>query len=381
MSSRSILVQVNNAKGEPWTKVLSGETAGQAKQRIGLEGICLENSTGLALCDDDLITVDGQPYVFKTFQQQHSVEEYQPVLEFAKKQMDAQTEDKKSMSKAGYTFARQLLNGMGIRIRTDSVNCEEGSSANPIPYDWTVETKHNQSARPAKQYKTPGALNWFVENFLPPNEMLGVKVVTGHPLPALKGNKKKSRGKGDVVIGKKLELEVTEDAYDFAFGLIELRQDIYPINKGQNVLELASVCTISRVERNCALLATDCNSQWELYWFEDTKTIVRRVYQHGRKCWEDFKALLDVAEMKTLKPPSKIPPVLPNYEEALDDEAAEVLDEQNLDGFEIGDSKLAAVDRHAQLNELANWLGDLYGERPVIPKWATAERKCPNYYD
>ena len=95
---------------------------------------------------------------------------------------------------------------------------------------------------------------------------------------------------------------------------------------------------------------------------------------------EDFKALLDVAEMKTLKSPSKIPPVLPNYEEALDDEEAEGLDEQNLEGFEVGDSKLAAVDRHAQLNELANWLGDLYGERPVIPEWATAERNCPNYY-
>ena len=96
--------------------------------------------------------------------------------------------------------------------------------------------------------------------------------------------------------------------------------------------------------------------------------------------WEDFKAILDQAESKTLEPPSKIPPVLPNYEHPMDDEAAEGLDEQNLDGFEVKDTKVAAVDRHARLNELANRLGDLYGERPVVPKWATAERNCPNYY-
>uniref|UniRef100_A0A7S3DUH0 Uncharacterized protein n=1 Tax=Entomoneis paludosa TaxID=265537 RepID=A0A7S3DUH0_9STRA len=221
-----------------------------------------------------------------------------------------------------------------------------------------------------------------VDNFLAHHdEILGLKVVTGHPLPVLKGNGKKSSGKGDLVIGKKLELEATNDAYDFALGLIELTQDIYPINKAQNVLELASVCTISKVGRNCALLATDCGTKWELYMFEDTKTIVRRVYRHGGKCWEDFKALLDQAETKTLEPPSKITPVLPNFEMPVDDQGVEDLDEQNLEGFQVlGDTKVAAVDRHAQLNELANWLEDLYGERPAIPEWARAERSCPNYY-
>jgi hypothetical protein len=285
------------------------------------------------------------------------------------------------MSKADYTFARQLLKGMSIRVRIDSVNFEKGSSENPIPYDWTVETKHNQTVRPGEHCKTPGAMKWFVESFLANDKVLGLKVVTGHPLPVLEGNEKKSGGKGDLVIGKKLELLATNDPYDFAFGLIELKQDNQQIEKSQNVLELASVCTISRVGQNCALLSTDCGSKWELYWFEDTKTIVRRVYKHGRKCWEDFKALLDDAEIKILEPPSKIPPVLPNYEDASDNEEAQDLDEQNMDGFEVVvDTKLAAVDRHAQLNELANWLGDVYGERPVIPKWAMAERNCPNYY-
>jgi hypothetical protein len=63
------LVQVNNAKGEQWTKILSGETAAQAKHRIQLKGT-LENSAGLALCNDDLITEDEAPYVFKEALQQ-----------------------------------------------------------------------------------------------------------------------------------------------------------------------------------------------------------------------------------------------------------------------------------------------------------------------
>ena len=62
-------MQVNNAKGEPLTKILSGETAAQAKKRISSEGI-LENSDGLALTDDDRITEEGAPYVFKAQQLQ-----------------------------------------------------------------------------------------------------------------------------------------------------------------------------------------------------------------------------------------------------------------------------------------------------------------------
>lgn len=95
-----------------------------------------------------------------------------------------------------------------------------------------VETnKQNQTVRPGEHYKTPGAMNWFVGDFLAHDEVLGLKVVTGRPLPDLEAGQKKASGKGDLVIGKKGELEATSD------GLIELREEIYPINKAQNVLE------------------------------------------------------------------------------------------------------------------------------------------------
>lgn len=58
-------VQVNYEAGEPFTKILSGETAAQAIKRLRREGI-LENSDGLALADDDHIRVEEAPYIFKS---------------------------------------------------------------------------------------------------------------------------------------------------------------------------------------------------------------------------------------------------------------------------------------------------------------------------
>lgn len=187
------------------------------------------------------------------------------------------------------------------------------------------------------------------------------------------------------MIGKKEELQVTSDPYDFAFGLVELKQDIYPINKGQNVLELASLATISRVDRNCSLLATDCNKKWELYWFENQKTVVRGTYRSGRKCWEDFHALLDTAESRVLAPPPKNSRlVLPSFQE-IDQSGGEenhhASEGQDLAGFaDAEDEKTKALEREVQLNALADHLGELYGKRPTVPSWARAENTCPNYY-
>ena len=50
-------MQVNDEKGEPLTKKLSGETAAQAKKRLSSAGI-LKNSDGVALIDGDRISVE-----------------------------------------------------------------------------------------------------------------------------------------------------------------------------------------------------------------------------------------------------------------------------------------------------------------------------------
>ena len=306
---------------------------------------------------------------------------FQPVIEFAKQQMDKHTEGR-AFSKAGYTWARLLLSERGIQVRTKELNLDGGQGSEPEGFHWTVETKDNEVVRPGENYKTKGAMDWVLQNFLRSDDIFGLKVVTGSALPELRGHTKKANGKSDLVIGKKAELQIATatDPYDFAFGLIELKQDIYYINKGQNVLELASLATISRVGKNSSLLATDCNTQWELYWFEDERTIVRGVYRSGRKCFEDFRRLLMDAESRVLRPPSRQTRlVLPNFEEHGDEEV-DPDDEQNLDGFGADDPKTKALERQGQLDALADYLGDLYGVRPNVPSWAMAKNTCPDYY-
>ena len=54
------------------------------------------------------------------------------------------------------------------------------------------------------------------------------------------------------------------------------------------------------------------------------------------------------------------------------------MDDQNLEGFEFGDdkdSKNKAVEHQAMLENLANQLAAVYGERPIVPCWA---RLAPN---
>ena len=113
-------------------------------------------------------------------------------------------------------------------------------------------------------------------------------MVTSLPLPLLKANNRSTIGKGDIVIGKKDNLEIAVTPYEQAHGLIELKTSESSINPAQNVLELAAFAKISRIRNNVALLASDCATKWELCYFKDEGTIQRRAYRHGRKCWEDF---------------------------------------------------------------------------------------------
>ena len=119
---------------------------------------------------------------------------YQPALEFAKKQMEEHTE-KKSFSTAGYTFARLLLSERGVFVRTKAVNLENGDGPEPPSFDWTVITNDKNSVRPGEHYKNQQAKEWFIQNFLTPDSVYGLKVVTGNALPELRGYTKKAAGR------------------------------------------------------------------------------------------------------------------------------------------------------------------------------------------
>ena len=307
------------------------------------------------------------------------LQKYEPLLELAKQELESKTEHK-AMSEASYEFARTLLSDRNILVKIEPVNMEEGHTPDPLLYRWTVDTKDNVTLKKGEHQGTPGAKDWFTHNFLQGEDKsgFGLRVVTGQFLPTIKGDRKSVRGKGDLVIGKTAELMIAGSPYDHAYGLVELQTNEYPLKLGQNVLELTALFIISRFGQNVALLATDCNCKWELYFFFDARTIHRRAYKHGRKCWEDFKHLLDSIETRNIQePPRK------RGKQTLPSTAEVQESEQDLAGFEGDheeDGKTKALERHAMLQNLANHLEGIYGERPSIPFWARAEATCPDYY-
>ena len=127
----------------------------------------------------------------------------------------------------------------------------------------------------------------------------------------------------------------------------------------------------SSLKKGVALLATDCNTQWETFHFSDASKIKRNVYTHGRKAWEDFMLLIKSAEDRQCTVKLQL---------------ATLDEEQDLKGWEddLSDrdqKKMKAVEDQAMLERMADHLGDVYGERPTIPWWARAEARVPDYYD
>jgi hypothetical protein len=64
---RMSAVQVNNAKGEPLGKVRIGDTKQEALERLSLSG-GLFDQEDVGLLNDDRITAEGAPYIFKPLQ-------------------------------------------------------------------------------------------------------------------------------------------------------------------------------------------------------------------------------------------------------------------------------------------------------------------------
>ena len=123
--------------------------------------------------------------------------------------------------------------------------------------------------------------------FLSSSSLYDLKEVTGAKLPRVCGNHKSATGKSDVLIGAANHIH-KGSTFDFAMGLVELKTNRYPLKVGQNLLQLLSLSTVSAFKKAVVLLATDCNTRWELFYFSDVHTIKSTVYDHGSKAWDDF---------------------------------------------------------------------------------------------
>jgi len=287
----------------------------------------------------------------------------------------------RDMSKASTQFAQDLVAGLGILVKLEDVNKEAGDIAEPPAYSWTRKTIDGDTVKIGEHQGTPGARNWFRANFLSRDlekEGYVFTVVTGHYLPKLTAGGLAASGKGDMVIGNKTSMQYADSVYEQAAGLIELKTDEYPIKVGQMILELTAFSMISRFGRGVVLLASDCNTKWRLVWFQDYNTICRRNYVSCRKCWMDFQEMIKKAEERSA---AMVPPKKKRLTVVKEDETEEIVD-QDLGGFSHfeDDAKQKAVENEAILHQLSNFLGSLYGERPVVPAWAQAKNVCPDYY-
>ena len=299
------------------------------------------------------------------------------ILEYVR----AAKSEQKEMSKASSQWAQELVGAMGIVVKTEEPNKDTvPNTKEPPGYNWRVITVAGTTVKISEHQGTPGAREWFQSHFLSRDELESKGytciVVTGHGLPTLKAGGKSSSGKGDMVIGKASDIALAFDVYEQVPGLIELKTDEYPIKVGQIILELTAFSQASRFGRGAVLLVSDCNTKWGLAWFQNYNTICRRSYSSGRKCWMDFKEMLLNADERATQ---MEPPLKKRLAMLKEGDGNDV--DQNLEGFEGRPGrKQTAVDNEAYLNQLANYLGDMYGERPVVPEWAKAKNIVPDYY-
>ena len=361
-------VQVNDDRGKALGKVKVGETKLKALERlsrIGQGGLYDKDDVGLL--DDDIITGEGAPYVFKP----SNSAQMEKVMEFVQSEMDDRTKNK-GMSEASTDWAESILASYRVKHdRAKEVVHAVGSFKDPPLYTWTIQTREGETWSKGEHGGTPGALEWLKENFLRSSNFYDLKVVTGAKLPRVKGNRKSATGKTDILIGKTMDIH-EGSTFDFAMGIVELKTDKYPLKVGQNLLELLSFSTASAFKKAVVLLATDCNTKWEVFHFSDVHTITSKVYKHGSKAWDDFLQLLNsVSERDYIDKNSLWISSLPQVAE------------QDLEGFDISDrdrKKAKAEEDESMLEHFADQLGDVYGERPSVPWWARANARIPNYY-
>ena len=142
-----------------------------------------------------------------------------------------------------------------------------GSVKDPPPHKWTVQTTEGETWNEGKYRGTPGALAWLKKSFMVLTAPHELKVVTGANLPKVKGNCRSAKGKTNVSIGNANDIH-NGSTFDFAMGLVELKTNKYPLKVGQNLLvEPLSLSTTSTFKEAVILLATDCTTNWEFFFF------------------------------------------------------------------------------------------------------------------
>jgi len=399
-------VQVNDATGKALTKVKAGETVKIAKLRIGSKGQ-LEDSTGLALLDEDIISVDGEPYMFTP----SKIANYDEVVEYVRAQQAAATVNK-PMSEASIPFATDLLNPLGIGFVTAEVCTETGEKDDADPFDWMKEFADGSISERNEVEATPDFRDWLQKEWLGNDSSWSVELVTGESLPKIKASGKSATGKADLCVGGKLEMQTLTQAktehLPNSWGIVEIKRRSAILKTPQMLLEVVALACISRYRKGVALLGTDGNDKWCIVHFTKYNEVSQQYFRHGRKCLEEYENMLSgingrkeelaKAELAELSdhtqrlssvPEDSYPPRrsidCPSMRLSVANASASGRAEQDLTGFEDGENgtRDKAIENENFLRRLAEALGDLAGgndHRPKLPEWALAKNRIPSYY-
>ena len=202
-------VQVNYATGKALAKIQAGETVKIALLRIGEKGRLLD-SAGLALLDEDIISVDGEPYVFTPFKISDN-DEMAEVIEFVRAQKSAATVNK-PMSEASMPFATDLLDQLGISFVAKDVCTEKGKKDDVDPFNWMNILADGRVIERTEVEATPDFRDWLHGQWLGHDSSWSIELVTGERLPKIKASGVSATGKADLCVGAKLDMQTLKKA-------------------------------------------------------------------------------------------------------------------------------------------------------------------------
>ena len=397
-------VPVIREEGKLLTKIRVGDSKLQALQRLGQKTGILEDNEGIALLDDDVITAEGAPYVFKRLEQHpstqnHSEEIKQRVQHIETMMIESKTEEK-DMSTANTEFATDLLTGLSISWRATVPNKNVGVGSAVGSFEWDQPLLKGGKAKISENDGTPAALEWLFgkleQGLAVDGKVLGIRDVKGEKLAPIKADRKEANGKSDGCVAEESKLALCERTqesfYTYGMALVEMKTTRRPMNKAQMLLQLAAFSRQSTWGQSTVLLGTDGNTKWYLVQFEAFNSMSLTQYSDGRQCLNEFESLLKSFETRSAKlQSSKRAKLAP-----LSEEQSAI--EQTLTGISppgyaslpgtdgAGGSQEAvdkAIENEALLHRLANALAESPlsdGVRPSLPEWCLAKNVVPSYY-
>jgi hypothetical protein len=136
---------------------------------------------------------------------------------------------------------------------------------------------------------------------------------------------------------------------------------------------LFALSRASTFKKGVSLLSTDCVKKWEVYYFSSNVQIQRIAYTDREKALSVFLHLVKTVDERQFKASKE------SRQPCIDeDHAQDFVGYSELSTADLNKTK--ALEDESMVERFADYLADIYRERPVVPSWARAEARCPDYF-